>query len=296
MRVGMVDPTTLIGLGVNSQPRGQREVGGDPEFEKVFQRTLAPPREESPPSSEIEGPEESPANAPIAPLSQMDPQPQIILPSVEVEEMPLAEALAEVVPVLDPLQALDIQAVQVLEFAPGEGTALQGTMHPCTSPELEDEPELEGGDEVAPLNVPLQEPKPESPKAAPTPIEIRDEPAIRAKAQVLDHLEVIAAKQTKVKIEMNPLDLGPMTVQVSQEGKEIKTHVVVENPALRYALDRAQASLTAALSEAGMNLSQFSMEKGTPQEKHEFFYTSTKAFTEAKPTYTSTSGGLEIWA
>jgi len=294
----MVDPTTLIGLGVNSQPRVQREVGGDPEFEKVFQRTLAPPGEESPPSSEIEGPEESPANAPIAPLSQMDPQPQIILPLVEVEEMPLAEALAEVVPVLDPLQALDIQAVQVFEFAPfenAEGTALQGAMHPCTS-ELEEEPEIEGGDEVLPLSVPLQESKAEPPKAAPTPIETRDEPVIRAKAQVLDHLEVIAAKQTKVKIEMNPLDLGPMTVQVSQEGKEIKTHVVVENPALRYALDRAQASLTAALSEAGMNLSQFSMEKGTPQEKHEFFYTSTKAFTEAKPTYTSSSGGLEIWA
>lgn len=278
--------------------RALLDTPNDAEFDKVFQRTLAPPGESPPESEQLEGPEESPTNAPNAPSSQMDPLPQplplplLIVPLVDGEVALAPPVVAPVVlATLDPLEALDIQAVQVTELAP----VLEVPPELEEAAEEPDEPE-----EPVPVAPTLNRPEARAEKA-PVPseqIDIREMSASRSRAQVLDHIEVLAAKQTKVKIEMNPLDLGPMTVQVSQEGKEIKTHVVVENPALRYALDRAQANLTVALSEAGMNLSQFSMENGNPQERPEDFAFASfpRAVHESKSTYQSTSGGLELWA
>lgn len=337
MALGMLDATTLAGLGnLKSAPSTKEATLGD-EFKEVYERTLAPPGT-APPEREIAGPEESPTNAPNARSSQMDPQPkatevevtlvELAIGSISVEELPVSLGLvnsdgtADVIMAGDPdgPANLDLQR----DLVGSAGIALQGDPLGSASltlqgdsvasaglalQGLEGNESEEGFADGAPSDEGAAEPRTFSGRAPESSLSGRAENGLPKGERLeaapnarpvnhLDHIEVLAAKNTRVKIELNPLDLGPMTVQVSQEGKEIKTHVVVENPALRLALERQQGHLTAALSEAGMNLAQFSMERGAPQEDGPagFLPQPEKLLHKQRTTYASTTGGLEIWA
>jgi hypothetical protein len=356
MGLGMLDPTTLAGLGISKSAPSKKGATAGVEFEEVFERTLAPPGA-APPEREVAGPEESPTNAPNARSSQMDPQPpaseskdssyaldELRIGSVTVEELPgspdislLLEAedsifgLSPSLPnPLSPTRAegeLGLPSPSTPQFSleiQGGSEILSHTSNSCSSAGFassdltssaegeeakegfaEGEPSDENGAELRTLTGDRPGGAPANGSPARSGSAGNSSTAERVE-QVLglrrldhtDHIEVLAARNTRVRIELNPLELGPMTLQVSQEGKEIKTHVVVENPALRFALDRAQGHLTAALSEAGMNLTQFSMEKGAPQERDQapVFATPEKLLQKQRTTYTTTTGGLEIWA
>jgi flagellar hook-length control protein FliK len=336
----MLDPTPLFGLGKTTDAP-TKGATADPGFEKVFQKTLAPPGDPPPDAGTCSGPEESPTQTPNAESSQMDPPPQIpanvvaglalqmplALLTRENEETSAPEAPAmpviaplEATATVSPLEALGIQSVQPLppQVAPAE--LLQKTPTPLPIPEIKaitstkaenleakgDEPDSNDGERSDP-DAPLPTPAPPThkmadAKATPAETKVETKPPIQSRAQILDHIEVLAAKKSPqgVKIELNPLDLGPMTIQVSQEGREIRTHVVAENPALRFALHRAQADLTQSLSEAGMNLSHFSMESGQKYERQQpptpgLFAARTQIVAgSARPS--THSGSLELWA
>lgn len=327
MPVGMIDPTRMTGYEMNSPAAPKKEPAEPEAFEKEFHRALAPPGDESPPpeSEKLAGPEESPTKSPNAQSSQMDPQPQVTplpffvgVPDFSAAESPgvdassplalPATAPATVAP-LNPLQSLDIQSVQsqsiptfdpaqLLEKAPKQ-VQLEGTPVEVDLKAEDSDDSSKGKDGEIRLAPELSRHNPkDSPIAKPVTDAERPDPILN-RAKLQDHLDLLATKshRLEVKIEMNPMDLGPMTVQVSQEGKEIKAHAVVENPALRLALDRQHADLTAALSEAGMNLTDFSMESGRQFEKPApgpgFF--APRSETAPRMTRTGTGNGLELW-
>lgn len=327
MPVGMIDPTQMTGYAMNAPAASKKEPAEPEAFEKEFHRALAPPGDESPPpeSEKLSGPEESPTKSPNAQSSQMDPQPQVTpLPffvGVPDHSVPATDSTGSdkalqavanpLVPATpkSPLQALDIQSVQaqavpafnpadLLEKVPDTRKGdIEPTEFDVPTEDGDESPKSKEG-EARPALESLRSTPKEQPTAKPVSEPDRSAP-IHSRAKLQDHLDLIATKSQRleVKIEMNPMDLGPMTVQVSQEGKEIKAHAVVENPALRLALDRQQADLTAALSEAGMNLTDFSMESGQrfekPSQGPAFF--APRHETISQRTHTATGNGLELW-
>lgn len=325
MPVGMIDPTQMTNFAFEATAASKPETADPTAFEKEFHRALAPPGDDPPPPPEerkLDGPEESPTETPNAKSSQMDPQPQVhplmLLGGMEPpvgSSQPLSDA-----PALTPASA----SMPLVAGTPLEQLGVESveTMIPLPEPPadlLEKTPNVAAGLAELPVDLEVETEAPEDeapPELGPqsrsshfeakdgqlqkAPAQIEGPAPINHRAKMLDHLDMIAAKSAKieVKIEMNPLDLGPMTLEVSQDGKEIKAHAIVENPALRLALDRSQAHLTAALSEAGMNLTDFSMESGPQQEQpgHQLAGFVPKSLTQGPTQSRQTSGsGLEIW-
>lgn len=325
MPVGMIDPIQMTGFAFEATAVSKPEIADPTAFEKEFHRALAPPGDDPPPPPDerkLDGPEESPTETPNAKSSQMDPQPQVLplillanleppvgssLPLFDAPVLTPAVALPPVA-AGTPLEQLGLESVEtmiplpelpsdLLEKTPNLAAGL--AEHPVDSEIEPDAPEDEAPTQLGPQSR-LSHFEAKNGQLQKAPAQIEGPAPINHRAKMMDHLDMIAAKSAKieVKIEMNPLDLGPMTLQVSQDGKEIKAHAVVENPALRLALDRSQAHLTAALSEAGMNLTDFSMESGPQQEQsgHHLAGFAPKSLAQGTTQSRQTSGsGLEIW-
>jgi flagellar hook-length control protein FliK len=57
------------------------------------------------------------------------------------------------------------------------------------------------------------------------------------------------------KLELNPLDMGPLTVQIQIEGNAARVHLAAEHASTRQALEQAMPQLAGSLRESGLTLS-----------------------------------------
>ena len=57
------------------------------------------------------------------------------------------------------------------------------------------------------------------------------------------------------RLELHPLELGPVTVQIALDGSLARVNMAAENAATRQALEQAMPALASSLREAGLTLS-----------------------------------------